>query len=270
MNNMQIMMRAVRAGGVGGSDKRLIKPYITDADDLYAFDNIEQMQSEIQSIRGFRETKMIRLDRFVGSDKARIHYRVISETNDGSGVPVRIDISTNPQVAKYVDRFANIAIGFPYYVPGTDESEVGKIVYWDGNGEVEVGSGPSPKGFFIASEEEFAETQIGGSGFYPLEVRISGNGWSERKWGAKFQVVIDGKVKTDIPLEEFIYENNTWTPIEGQGAEQSIINIEADSSYDTSGGYSILCNATNTEEKIVIVKYKTWSMRVIVEAFRDR
>lgn len=265
MNNIQVMMRAARAGG---SDKRLIKPYITDADDLYAFDNIEQMQSEIQAIRGFRETKMIRLDRFTGTDKARIHYRVISETNDGSGVPVRIDISTDPKVAKYVDRFANIAIGFPYYVPGASETEIGKIVYWNGQGEVEVGSGAGPRGCFIASEEEFAETQVGGSGFYPLEVRVYGDGWAQREWGARFQVVIDGKVKTDIPLEEFTYENNTWTP--PQGEDQNIISIEAYPSHDTFGGYIVRCNAATTEEKIVTVKYKEWSMKVVVDAFRGQ
>ncbi len=34
-------------------DSRIIRPFITDADDMYSFDDLDQMKSEIQSILSF-------------------------------------------------------------------------------------------------------------------------------------------------------------------------------------------------------------------------
>lgn len=115
-------------------DTRLLRPFITDADDMYSFDNINQMKLEITSIYGFDEKKILRVNRFDITDtKGRLHWRYISQTQDATSVEIKINLSNNPKAKNEVTRYANICTGVPFL------NDTGKALqYWNGTEFIEL------------------------------------------------------------------------------------------------------------------------------------
>ena len=115
-------------------DIRLLRPFITDADDLYSFDHIDQMKSEITAIYGFDEKKLLRVNRFTASDgKGRLHWRYISTTRDDTSVEIKINLSNDPKNKNEVTRYANICVGVPFLNDGGTS-----LQYWNGSKFVEL------------------------------------------------------------------------------------------------------------------------------------
>lgn len=110
-------------------DSRIIRPFITDADDMYSFDDLEQMKSEIQSILGFDLKKIIRVNRFSNVDtKGRIHWRYLSDTQDDTSVEVRVNLSNDIVHPNKVKKYANVVIGIPFM------NDTGTALqYWNGS-----------------------------------------------------------------------------------------------------------------------------------------
>ena len=70
-------------------DTRLLRPFISDADDIYSFDNIDQMKLEVTAIYGFDEKKILRVNRFSITDtKGRLRWRYISQVRDATSVEI--------------------------------------------------------------------------------------------------------------------------------------------------------------------------------------
>lgn len=115
-------------------DIRLLRPFITDADDLYSFDHIDQMKSEITAIYGFDEKKLLRVNRFTATDsKGRLHWRYISTTRDATSVEIKINLSNDPKNKNEVTRYANICTGVPFL----NDTETA-LHYWNGTKFVEL------------------------------------------------------------------------------------------------------------------------------------
>lgn len=115
-------------------DTRLLRPFITDADDIYSFDNLDQMKLEVTAIYGFDEKKILRVNRFNITDtKGRLHWRYISQVRDDTSVEIKINLSNNPKVKNEVTRYANICTGVPFL------NDTGKALhYWNGTEFVEL------------------------------------------------------------------------------------------------------------------------------------
>lgn len=218
-----------------------LRPFITDADDLFTFPNLEVMKQEIQAISGVQYNQMLRLYRFDGSDKARIHYRIIEKTNDGTGVAIRINTSKDPKVAVYEDAFANIAHGFPYYIPSPDGSS--QLVYWDGERNVVVGEHSVRRS--ILNAREFNSEFRGNSGFYPTEVTIT----TEPVF---IQFIENGKV------------NNALLPEALKTDIPDVLSILLDSTHSTNNSFKI--TATPVErETVVNISYKGHTCKVTIK-----
>ena len=111
------------------NDSRIIRPFITDADDMYSFDDLEQMKSEIQSILGFDLKKIIRVNRFSNADiKGRIHWRYLSDTQDDTSVEVRVNISNDIVHPNKVKKYANVVVGIPFM-----NNDGTALQYWNGS-----------------------------------------------------------------------------------------------------------------------------------------
>lgn len=110
-------------------DSRIIRPFITDADDMYSFDDLDQMKSEIQSILGFDLKKIIRVNRFSNVDtKGRVHWRYLSDTQDDTSVEVRVNLSNDIVHPNKVKKYANVVIGIPFM------NDTGTALqYWNGS-----------------------------------------------------------------------------------------------------------------------------------------
>ena len=110
-------------------DSRIIRPFITDADDMYSFDDIDQMKSEIQSILGFDLKKIIRVNRFSNVDtKGRVHWRYLSDTQDDTSVEVRVNLSNDIVHPNKVKKYANVVVGIPFM------NDTGTALqYWNGS-----------------------------------------------------------------------------------------------------------------------------------------
>ena len=110
-------------------DSRIIRPFITDADDMYSFDDIDQMKSEIQSILGFDLKKIIRVNRFSNVDtKGRVHWRYLSDTQDNTSVEVRVNLSNDIVHPNKVKKYANVVVGIPFM------NDTGTALqYWNGS-----------------------------------------------------------------------------------------------------------------------------------------
>lgn len=110
-------------------DSRIIRPFITDADDMYSFDDLDQMKSEIQSILGFDLKKIIRVNRFSNVDtKGRIHWRYLSDTQDDTSVEVRVNLSNDIVHPNKVKKYANVVVGIPFM------NDTGTALqYWNGS-----------------------------------------------------------------------------------------------------------------------------------------
>ena len=217
-----------------------LKPFITDADDLFSFENLEVMKQEIQAISGMHFNKLIRVYRFDGSDKARIHYRIISKDNDGTGVPVRINTSTDPSRPVFQDAFANIAVGFPYYIPSPDGSS--QLVYWDGVRNVVVGEFSVRRSLMTTSL--FVQNFKGSSGFYPEEVKTSGE-------PVYIQFIREGKVDSSILPESLKVDN------------PKAISILIDNTQSTSNSFKIIPQAVETPTTVTIT-YEGYKAKVII------
>ena len=115
-------------------DTRLLRPFISDADDIYSFDNIDQMKLEVTAIYGFDEKKILRVNRFSITDtKGRLHWRYISQVRDATSVEIKINLSNNPKVKNEVTRYANICTGVPFL------NDTGKALqYWNGTEFIEL------------------------------------------------------------------------------------------------------------------------------------
>ena len=110
-------------------DSRIIRPFITDADDMYSFDDLDQMKSEIQSILGFDLKKIIRVNRFSNVDtKGRVHWRYLSDTQDDTSVEVRVNLSNDIAHPNKVKKYANVVVGIPFM---NDTSTA--LQYWNGS-----------------------------------------------------------------------------------------------------------------------------------------
>lgn len=223
-----------------GQDYRLIRPFITDADDLFAFENIAQMQSEIQAIRGMAINKIIRLNRFEGLESSRIHYRRISTTDDGSGVPIRINISTDPKVAQYIDAYAVLAVGFPFWEP-TDNGI--QIVFWDGEKKVVLGESVVRTSILSADEIDTSQS----SGFYPNSIIL--NGISDVK---SFQYVENGKV-LNISLSDIENDN------------PRLIEVTESGNTDTSKSFNVRALQSVSEDTVYAIVYKLNKLLVTVK-----
>lgn len=110
-------------------DSRIIRPFITDADDMYSFDDLDQMKSEIQSILGFDLKKIIRVNRFSNVDtKGRVHWRYLSDTQDDTSVEVKVNISNDIVHPNKVKKYANVVVGIPFM------NDTGTALqYWNGS-----------------------------------------------------------------------------------------------------------------------------------------
>lgn len=110
-------------------DSRIIRPFITDADDMYSFDDLDQMKSEIQSILGFDLKKIIRVNRFSNVDtKGRVHWRYLSDTQDDTSVEVRVNLSNDIVHPNKVKKYANVVVGIPFM------NDAGTALqYWNGS-----------------------------------------------------------------------------------------------------------------------------------------
>ena len=110
-------------------DSRIIRPFITDADDMYSFDDLDQMKSEIQSILGFDLKKIIRVNRFSNVDtKGRVHWRYLSDTQDDTSVEVRVNLSNDIVHPNKVKKYANVVVGIPFI------NDTGTALkYWNGS-----------------------------------------------------------------------------------------------------------------------------------------
>nr|DAR93382.1 MAG TPA: hypothetical protein [Caudoviricetes sp.] len=110
-------------------DSRIIRPFITDADDMYSFDDLDQMKSEIQSILGFDLKKIIRVNRFSNVDtKGRVHWRYLSDTQDNTSVEVRVNLSNDIVHPNKVKKYANVVVGIPFM------NDTGTALqYWNGS-----------------------------------------------------------------------------------------------------------------------------------------
>lgn len=110
-------------------DSRIIRPFITDADDMYSFDDLDQMKSEIQSILGFDLKKIIRVNRFSNVDtKGRVHWRYLSDTQDDTSVEVRVNLSNDIVHPNKVKKYANVVVGIPFM------NDTGTALqYWNGS-----------------------------------------------------------------------------------------------------------------------------------------
>ena len=111
------------------NDSRIIRPFITDADDMYSFDDLDQMKSEIQSILGFDLKKIIRVNRFSNVDtKGRVHWRYLSDTQDDTSVEVRVNLSNDIVHPNKVKKYANVVVGIPFM------NDTGTALqYWNGS-----------------------------------------------------------------------------------------------------------------------------------------
>ena len=110
-------------------DSRIIRPFITDADDMYSFDDLDQMKSEIQSILGFDLKKIIRVNRFSNVDtKGRVHWRYLSDTQDDTSVEVRVNLSNDIVHPNKVKKYANVVVGIPF-MNNTGTA----LQYWNGS-----------------------------------------------------------------------------------------------------------------------------------------
>lgn len=111
------------------NDSRIIRPFITDADDMYSFDDLDQMKSEIQSILGFDLKKIIRVNRFSNADtKGRVHWRYLSDTQDDTSVEVRVNISNDIAHPNKIKKYANVVVGIPFM-----NNDGTALQYWNGS-----------------------------------------------------------------------------------------------------------------------------------------
>ena len=134
-------------------DTRLLKPFITDADDMYSFDDIAQMKNEITAIYGFDEKKILRVNRFTNGDiKGRLHWRYISQTQDATSVEIKINLSNNPKIKNEVTRYANICVGVPFL---NDDGTA--LQYWDGTKYIEL---PTPLDIYGKFQDEDNERVV--------------------------------------------------------------------------------------------------------------
>lgn len=195
------------------SSDRLVQAFIADVDDMNTFDNIEQMKSEISGIKGIQMNHIVRLYRFNGSDSSRIHYRIISKTNDGTGVPVRINTSRDPVAPKVIDAFANICIGFPYW-------EDGNLVYWDGSNKHIVGTKAAQKS--IADTSELYKALEVKSGFYPKKLSFNNQTQVHH-----FQYVSEFNVDVGLLPEALTV------------SDPDALKITLDESYDTDVAFKV-------------------------------
>lgn len=106
--------------------ERGIKTFINAGSDSNTFDNILDLQNEITAILGLDFGHIIKLYRFESLPNP--HHRIISTTDDGSGVPITINTSTVPSVPNLVECYANIVIGGIYY-----DEETQATVMWNGS-----------------------------------------------------------------------------------------------------------------------------------------
>lgn len=111
------------------NDSRIIRPFITDADDMYSFDDLDQMKSEIQSILGFDLKKIIRVNRFSNADtKGRVHWRYLSDTRDDTSVEVKVNLSNDIANPNKVKKYANVVVGIPFM-----NNDGTALQYWNGS-----------------------------------------------------------------------------------------------------------------------------------------
>lgn len=195
------------------SNDRLVQPFIADVDDMNTFDNIEQMKTELSGIKGIQFNRILRLYRFNGSDRSRIHYRIISKTNDGTGVPVRINTSTDPLTPKFVDAFANICVGFPYW-------ENDSLVYWDGTRKHIVGAQAASR-MIAATSEVYSALEVK-KGFYPKKLVFK-----DQSQVHHFQYVVDFDVDIGLLPEALTV------------SDPDALKITLDEAYDTDVAFKV-------------------------------
>lgn len=221
------------------SNDRLVQPFIADVDDMNTFDNIEQMKTEISGIKGIQLNRILRLYRFNGSDSSRIHYRIISKTNDGTGVPVRINTSTDPLAPKVIDAFANICVGFPYW-------EDGNLVYWDGSKKHIVGTKAAQR-MIADTPELYKALGANKSGFYPKQLVFNNQSQVHH-----FQYVTDFNVDIGLLPEALTV------------SEPDALKITLDESYDTDVAFKVeLLKPIN---KAVTIQYGEATLEVTLNA----
>lgn len=137
-------------------DSRIIRPFITDADDMYSFDDLDQMKSEIQSILGFDLKKIIRVNRFSNVDtKGRVHWRYLSDTQDDTSVEVRVNLSNDIVHPNKVKKYANVVVGIPFM------NDTGTALqYWNGSAYETVPKNLQIGRQFAASGDNIEWTKI--------------------------------------------------------------------------------------------------------------
>ena len=137
-------------------DSRIIRPFITDADDMYSFDDLDQMKSEIQSILGFDLKKIIRVNRFSNVDtKGRVHWRYLSETQDDTSVEVRVNLSNDIVHPNKVKKYANVVVGIPFM-----NNDGTALQYWNGSAYELVPKRLQIGRQFAATEDNIEWTKI--------------------------------------------------------------------------------------------------------------
>lgn len=104
---------------------RKIGSFINGGSDANTFESILDMQTKITSLLGIDVGHIVNLYRF--DSIPNYHRRVLSTTDDGSGVPVRINTSTVIASPVFKDVFANIVVGSTYY-----DVDTKAVVMWNG------------------------------------------------------------------------------------------------------------------------------------------
>ena len=224
---------------------RIVAPFITDADDLFAFDNIEQMKQEISGIAGINYNQIIRLNRFEGSDLARIHYRRIADKDDGSGVAITINTSNDKTAPKIVQAYAVLAVGFPFYKPAEEVGGKGQLVYWDGTQYVILGEAATQRA--IMTESESLTLADNDSGFSTNSINM------KSKEVSYFQFLTNGEVDTKMEPELFTVE------------PAGIITITEDYTYDTDKSFKIEVTGNVESTQVVEISFEAYTLNVTVE-----
>ena len=112
---------------------RKLGSFINGGSDANTFESILDMQTKITSLLGIDIGHVVNLYRF--DNEPNYHRRVLSMTNDGSGVPVRINTSTVITAPAFKDCFANIVVGSTYY-----DTETKAVVMWNGTEITQAGN----------------------------------------------------------------------------------------------------------------------------------
>lgn len=224
---------------------RIVAPFITDADDLFAFDNIEQMKQEISGIAGINYNQIIRLNRFEGSDLARIHYRRVADEDDGSGIPITINTSNDVSAPNIVQAYAVLAVGFPFYMPPEEAGGKGQLVYWDGTQYIILGEAATQRA--IMTEVESNVLADNESGFSSTDITMYVNE------PAYFQFLTNGEVDTEMEPELFTVE------------PAGVITITEDYSYDTDKSFKIEVTGEVTDTQTVEISFEAYVLNVTIQ-----